>query len=89
MALIARKQLTEEEMKDVSGGAFFIYQGADINGGYTEVEVIDDVTGEVLKVFLNDIHGAERYAREIGMSIDVMTWPQLKKLREDYKNSQE
>ena len=39
--------------------------------------------------FLNDIYGAERYAREIGMSIDVLTWPQLKKLREDYKNSQE
>ncbi|MBQ3460384.1 MAG: hypothetical protein IJH14_06925 [Solobacterium sp.] len=89
MALIARKQLTEEEMKDVSGGAFFIYQGADINGGYTEVEVIDDVSGEVIKTFYNDIHGAERYAREIGMSIDVLTWPQLKKLREDYKNNQE
>lgn len=89
MALIARKQLTEEEMKDVNGGAFFIYQGADINGGYIEVEVIDDVSGEVIKTFYNDLHGAERYAREIGMSIDVLSWPQLKKLREDYKNSQE
>ena len=75
MALIAKKKLTEEEMNDVNGGYFFIYQGADINGGYHEVEVIDDVTGEVMATFPNDLRGAELYAKEHGMSIDVLDWP--------------
>ena len=82
-----KRNLTEEELKNVDGGAMFIYQFNDINGHNVTVEIIDDITGNVVKIFENDLQGAYRYCKQNGYSDEVIEWPELKKLREDYKKS--
>ena len=87
MAIIKRRELTEEEMKEVDGGALFYYQDIDENGCTTTFEVIDDITGDVVKVFVNDISGAYRFCKQNGYSDEVVSWPELKKIRDNYRNS--
>ena len=85
MAFSFRRELSKEELEQVQGGAWFVRTDYDIDGETIEIEVIDDESGEVLGTFVNDYHGAYLFAKERGVSLDVLTWPELKKIRDDYK----
>jgi len=88
MAIMMKKtELTEEEMNRVSGGAYYFSYYCDENGCGYEVEVIDDLTGEVLACFENAFGMAEDFARERGLSDTILDWPALKKIRDDYQKS--
>ncbi len=85
MAIRFKRELTKEELDRINGGAWFYRTDYDMYDETLEIEVIDDESGEVLRTFVNDYHGAYLYTKEMGQSLDVLTWPELKKLRDDYK----
>ena len=73
MALLDKSKLSEEELKEVSGGYIF-----EINGGY---EVIDDKTGDV--IVGNLTYGqAVRYCLNSDIGTREINWGQLSRLRE-------
>ena len=74
----------DDKLDDAAGGYIFDTHSThfDENGnGYHRFEVIDDKTGDVLRVAKSK-RGAYQIASDLGMSLETLNWTQLARLRE-------
>ncbi|MBQ6391475.1 MAG: hypothetical protein IJH88_07610 [Eggerthellaceae bacterium] len=72
--------LSDEELSSVSGGVVHLYHGT------YKFEVIDDETGDVLGTFdYDDLEGAQKYAREIGVEDRLVYTSYVFDLRREYE----